>query len=299
MTGFELYIFFLCIFVFIALGSLFALFIVYIGKQKICIIKNGFADEKIIKTLNKKIEKRAKKWSKFSDIAERVISLSLCALLCVLFIGVGVSSCVGDNVVKKIPALKVVSSTSMSEKYENNTYLFSNNLNDQLQLFDVVILHELPKEEDLKLYDIVVYEHISGALLMHRIVGIEEPNESHPNERYFLLQGDAVHYPDSFPVRYSQMKSIYKGKRIPNVGSFVFFMQSPAGIICLILIIASMILMPIADGIISKKEYERVVVLVGENKLSEQALQFYKKTKDKSLNESSNDHSNEGGELNG
>ena len=134
---------------------------------------------------------------------------------------------------------------------------------------------------------------------MHRIVGIEEPNESHPNERYFLLQGDAVHYPDSFPVRYSQMKSIYKGKRIPNVGSFVFFMQSPAGIICLILIIASMILMPIADGIISKKEYERVVVLVGENKLSEQALQFYKKTKDKSLNESSNDHSNEGGELNG
>ena len=38
----------------------------------------------------------------------------------------------------------------MSEKYENNTYLFANNLNNQLQLFDVVILHELPKEEDLK-----------------------------------------------------------------------------------------------------------------------------------------------------
>ena len=276
MTGFELYVFFLCLFVFIALTGLFALLIFYIGKQKLTIIANGLSDGDIITFINKRINKKAKKCSRFYDIAERVISIAFCALLCILFILVGISSCIGDTTVKKLPAIKVIASTSMSEKYENNKHLFENDLNDQLQLFDVVLLHELPKEEDIELYDIVVYEHVSGALLIHRVIGIEEPNESHPNERYFLLQGDAVHYPDTFPVRYCQMKSIYRGERLPNVGSFVYFMQSPAGIICLILIVVSMLLMPIADKFIRNAEYDRVVILVENGTLDRKALSFYK-----------------------
>lgn len=276
MIGFELYTFFLCLFIFIALSGLFTFLIVYIGKQRICIIENGLADEKIIKNIEKKIYKDAPGYSHFFAITERVVSIAVCAFLCILFVLVGISSSKGNGRVENIPALKVVSSTSMAEKYENNTYLFKNNLDDQLQLFDVVILHKLPKEEDIKLYDIVTYEHISGALLMHRVVGIEEPNKDHPDERHFLLQGDAVHYPDTFPVRYSQMRSIYRGERIPNIGSFVFFMQSPAGIICLILIFICMIIMPIADAIIMSAEYTRVEVLVYKRKLDRRALSFYR-----------------------
>ena len=272
MSGFELYVFFLCLLVFIALTALFSFMIVYIGKQKVRLIENGLEDERIKADLTKKLNKEP---SKAGKIIEKVVSITLCVVLCSLLIAVGISSCRGDNKVKSIPALKVISSTSMSEKYENNKYLFNNNLEDQLQLFDVVLLHELPAEEDLKLYDIVVYEHISGALLIHRIVGIEEPNENHPDERHFLLQGDAVHYPDSFPVRYSQMKSIYRGDRMPNVGSFVYFMQSPAGIICLILLVVSMILMPIADNYVLKREYARVQIMVKDKKISSKALEFY------------------------
>lgn len=276
MTGFELYVFFLCLIVFIALTALFSCFIFYVGKQRIIIIKNGIADEEITKSLNKRIDKMANKNYRIFDTIEKIVSVSLCAVLCVLFILVGISSCIGDTNVKNLPAIKVIASTSMSEKYENNKHLFENDLNDQLQLFDVVLLHELPKEEDIELYDIVVYEHVSGALLIHRVIGIEEPNESHPNERYFLLQGDAVHYPDTFPVRYCQMKSIYRGERLPNVGSFVYFMQSPAGIICLILIVVSMLLMPIADKFIRNAEYDRVVILVENGTLDRKALSFYK-----------------------
>lgn len=276
MTGFELYVFLLCLIVFIALTALFSFFIFYVGKQRIIIIKNGIADEEITKSLNKRIDKTANKNYRIFDTIEKIASVSLCAVLCVLFILVGISSCIGDTNVKNLPAIKVIASTSMSEKYENNKHLFENDLNDQLQLFDVVLLHELPKEEDIELYDIVVYEHVSGALLIHRVIGIEEPNESHPNERYFLLQGDAVHYPDTFPVRYCQMKSIYRGERIPNVGSFVYFMQSPAGIICLILIVVSMLLMPIADKFIRNAEYDRVVILVENGTLDRKALSFYK-----------------------
>ena len=227
-------------------------------------IKNGLADERIIKSMAKKY----KRSSRIMGTISKVVSILVCALLTIPFIVVAVSGSMGNRKLKGVPAIKVVASTSMSEKYEKNTYLFTNNLDDQLQLFDVVVLHELPKEADLKLYDIVVYEHISGALLLHRIVGIEEPNEEHPNERHFLLQGDAVHYPDSFPVKYEQMKSIYSGTKIPNVGSFVFFMQSPAGMICLLLILCCMILMPIADSIVLRREEERYQFLQGLDRAS-------------------------------
>lgn len=264
MIGFELYTLFICILVFVALTVFFAFMIFYIGKQKISMIESGIVDEAIIKSQSKKKDRERKRCKRCLDILSKIASACIFVSLCAIFVVVGVSSGYGEGVVGDIPAIKVVSSTSMSEKYENNTYLFKNNLNNQLQLFDLVVLHKLPAEEDIMLYDIVVYEHISGALLLHRIVGIEEPNELHPNERYFLLQGDAVHYPDTFPVRYEQMKSIYDGMRLPNVGSFVFFMQSPAGSICLILILCSMVLMPIADGIVAKKERERYQVLMAQ-----------------------------------
>ena len=294
MGSFQLYVFFLCLIVFIALTTLFSFMIFYIGKQRGIIIASGLEDDKIIKRLDKKLNKKVSKTGEIFEKIARIFSMVLCVFLCVLLIVVGVFSCKGEEKVNKIPAIKVIASTSMSECYENNKYLFENNLNNQLQMFDIVVLHELPKEEDLKLYDIVVYEHISGALLIHRIIGIEEPNESHPDERHFLLQGDAVHYPDSFPVRYSQMKSIYRGERIPNVGSFVYFVQSPAGIICIILFLASLILMPIADNFLMKKEYERVVVMVNDNQLDEKALDFYKYSKTKR----SEQEAEEGGDVN-
>ena len=276
MSGFELYVFFLCMFVFISLTALFSFMICYIAKQKGIIITNGLEDGKIKEKLTKKLNTKRTKFDAVMEKAGTVFSVLVCAFLAVMLIVTSVFSCKGDEMVTSVPAIKVIASTSMSAKYENNKYLFSNNLNDQLQMFDVVVLHELPKEEDLKLYDIVVYEHISGALLIHRIVGIEEPNENHPNERHFLLQGDAVHYPDSYPVRYSQMRSIYRGERVPNVGSFVFFIQSPAGIICIILLVVTLFLMPVADNYLLKKEYARVLLLVEKQQLDSKALDFYK-----------------------
>ncbi|MBE5743149.1 MAG: hypothetical protein E7358_00335 [Clostridiales bacterium] len=276
MTGFELYVFFLCLIVFIALTALFSFMICYIAKQKGILVTNGLEDAKIKERLNKQLNKKSTKAGRIMELIEKIASITLCACLAVLLIVTSISSCRGDTKVDSLPAIKVIASTSMAEKYEENKYLFNNNLDDQLQLFDVVLLHELPKEEDLELYDIVVYEHITGALLIHRIIGIEEPNAEHPNERHFLLQGDAVHYPDTYPVRYSQMRSIYRGEKIPNVGSFVYFMQSPAGIICIILLLVTLVLMPIADNFILRKEYARVFLFVEKGEIDRKALELYR-----------------------
>lgn len=55
-------------------------------------------------------------------------------------------------------SLKVVESGSMSYKNENNGYLKENDLNDQIMQYDLIVVSALPKESELKVYDIVVYE---------------------------------------------------------------------------------------------------------------------------------------------
>ena len=121
-----------------------------------------------------------------------------------------------DKPANGIPSIKVVKTESMAKKNPKNEYLYENNLNDQFQAFDIVICHHLPAEEDLELYDVVIYKK-DDIYIIHRIVGIEEPNEKHPNERRFLLQGDAVDNPDSFPALYAALpleKCGYSGEEL-------------------------------------------------------------------------------------
>lgn len=162
-----------------------------------------------------------------------------------------------------VPTFKVVNSASMSKKHKDNKYLFENNLNNQFDTFDLILTYKLPDEMDLKLYDIVVYE-VDDMLLVHRIVNIEEPNEKHPTQRWFLLQGDAVGNPDRFPVTYSQMKAIYRSEHVKYLGSFVAFMQSPAGWMCIMLVGIGLIVTPIMDKTLKEEAIKRMEVMNGE-----------------------------------
>ncbi|MBQ8345424.1 MAG: hypothetical protein IJY42_04060 [Clostridia bacterium] len=73
------------------------------------------------------------------------------------------------------------------------------------------------------------------------------------------MQGDAVERPDRFPVHYSQIKAIYRGQHVPFVGSFVFFMQSPAGWLCFLLIVFGMIWASVLERkLIDEKEVRLV-----------------------------------------
>ena len=148
----------------------------------------------------------------------------------------------------------------MADKHKDNTYLENNNLNDQFDAFDLIFTRKLPGEFELELYDIVVYEY-KGELIIHRIIGIEEPNEKHPDQRQFLLRGDAVKYSDEFPVLYEQMRAIYKGERIPKIGSFFAFMQSPAGYLCILLAVFAMIATPIAEKKLKEVKTARLIEL--------------------------------------
>ena len=216
-------------------------------------IKHGLEDENIIK--QKQIEERKRKGYCLDNILSAIVSiLFIAAFLFSTYVNLQENSTFVN-----IPTLRIVNSASMAEKHKDNKYLTTNNLNDQLQTFDLILTYKLPAEEDLKLYDIVVYE-VDDILVIHRIVGIEEPSDSH-KERYFLLQGDAIERPDRFPVYYSQMKAIYRGERVPFVGSFITFMQSPAGWLCVILLAVTIIALPIVEKKLQKAVDERYEII--------------------------------------
>lgn len=253
MSGYDLYILFLCLVVFTLLTGLFSVMLHYIIKMTLKAINHGLEDERITTEYKKKANA-----SRIPDIISRIITIVLLAAIIMAFIASTVTHLLGSRVNGNLPIPKVVLSDSMSFKHRDNTYLEEKGLDNQFGMFDLVFIEKLPDEFELELYDIVVYEYHDD-LIIHRIVGIEEPNESHPDKRHFMLKGDASKYSDEYPVLYEQMHAIYKGKHIKYVGSFFAFMQSPAGYLCLLLVVFAIIATPIAEKKLLEAKTERLI----------------------------------------
>lgn len=255
MTPYETYVFLLCLIVFILLTALSVVCLTIITKLSVRLIRCGAEDENIIK---EKAQKKPE--NKFLKILDVAVTAIVCIVFLVAFaVSVSISTS-QDAPVNDIPTWRVVNTGSMAKKNPENEYLFDNKIDNQLQTFDLICTEKLPAEKDLKLYDIVVYE-MDDILVVHRIIEIEEPDAAHPDERYFLMQGDAVETPDRFPVRYEQMKAIYSGERIPFVGSFILFMQSPAGYLCILLVIVAIIATPYLNRRISSERNARFEII--------------------------------------
>lgn len=265
MTSFEMYTLIICLIVYVLLAGVGTFMVLTVLKLTLKLIRSGANDKDILAEYEKTQGKKTK------GVFDYILSALLCFVLLVIFLFSSYVSCTKNVYFEKTPTFKIVNSSSMSMKNEKNKYLFDNNLDNQFSTFDLILTYELPKEEDLKLYDIVIYE-IDGMLVIHRIVKIEEPNERHPNERWFELQGDAISQPDRFPVRYSQMKGIYRNEKIPFVGSFIAFMQSPAGYMCMILVGLAIIFTPIMEKKLKQATQQRLdILLVKPNEEQAQA----------------------------
>ena len=253
MKPYDVYVFFLCLVVFTALTALFSYLIYEIIKLTVRVIRHGVDDEKIIADYQKSVNAGRK------NVFSAILSIVLCGFLMLSF-AFSLWLHFSEDTFSKSSTLKVVASSSMSSQHKNNTYLIENNLNNQFNMFDLIVTHPIPDEFDLKLYDIVVYE-FEDNYIIHRIVEIEEPNNKHPGHRLFTLQGDAVGSHDRDPVTYEQIKAIYYDERVPFIGSFVFFMKSPAGWLCILLVLYAIIATPIVEKRIYRETILRLHVL--------------------------------------
>ncbi len=270
MEGIEIYTFFLCLIVFVLLTGVFTFFIVSLMKMGITLMLSGHDDEAILKERNNTPKK-----SKLSYV-ENAITLFICVLLILTFIFSIVVNLRDDIYFENIPTINVVNSGSMSKKNKKNTYLTEYNLNDQFSTFDVILIYKVPPASELKRFDIVLYE-TDNMRIIHRIIDIEPPNAVHPEEYWFTCKGDSNESIDRFPVRYDQIKGIYKGERIPFIGSFISFLQSPAGILCIILVLFGIIAIPIAEKKLLKareERYEELLDIIAESKREKQEAEF-------------------------
>ena len=259
MSSYEWFVFFLCLFIFAGLVLFLGILIFHIFNLSKRLIVGGLEDEKIITAKRKEKYKRE---NGFLIFIEKAISIIVIFALTGSFIFSLVVKTMEDITPNGMSTVQVVLSDSMSYKNKKNEYLVENNLDNQLKKYDMVLIHQIPDEFDLKLYDIVVYRHEKDILLIHRIVGIEEPNSSHPNSRYFVLKGDANSYNDNFPVKYEQLVGIYRGEKVENVGSFVIFLQSPAGWLCIVFVIFMTFFIPFVEEKLKDEEDKRYKLIV-------------------------------------
>ena len=245
MTAYDRYVLFLCLTVFTLLTAFFSLLIAAIVQLTLRLIRSGAEDAAI--------QREAEKPRRCRGPGAAAMDVLLFLLL-----GLAVFCNLSGSVYPAgLPTPRAVKSDSMAEKEPGNTYLYENALDDQLQRFDLILIHALPDEFDLKLYDIVVYE-AGGVPVIHRIVGIEGPNEAHPDARRFTTQGDGVPWPDGDAVEYAQMRGIYRGQRVPYIGSFVLFFQSPAGWLCALLLVFAVAVSPIVERKIVREKQRRL-----------------------------------------
>ena len=253
MTPYQIYTLVISCGVALALAVFLSMLIWYIYTLTMRLIYVGYWDQELVQEYE--FTKPPRPRSRSHGTAGKVIAAVVCG---VLTVGVVFAMSLGiaeGFTTTAIPSLRVVKSDSMSEKHEDNTYLVEHNLNNQMQTFDIIVTYAPPAEEDIQLYDVIVFEK-RGELVVHRVVYIAEPTEE-GDSRQFYTRGDAVKNNDTTPVEYSQIKGVYREERIPFIGSFVLFMQSPAGIICLMLAIAAMIVMPIVDDKIEEARGHR------------------------------------------
>jgi len=259
MSEFELYSFVLCLVTLLLLVIFFGILIGYLVKLSLMLVRLGHYDTEIIDEMLKPRKERRYLW------VDRLFSLLLLITVLIAFAFSLYVNLQESASFDTLPTMKVVASSSMSKKNPRNAYLEENGLDDQFDTFDIILTYRLPAEEDLKLYDVVVYE-VDDMMIVHRIVGIEEPNQHHPEERWFTLRGDAVDQSDRFPVHYSQMRAIYRGERIPFLGSLVTFLQSPVGWLCILLVIVVTVAIPKVQKTLEHERELRFYELTGTTK---------------------------------
>ena len=111
MSGYDLYVFILCLVVFVLLTGLFSAMLYYIVKTTLKTIRHGLEDERIIKEYEKQ---------KRENPIINVFCKCVCAVvLAVVFVAFCLSVSIqfaGDRVVGDMPSSKVVLSSSMSFK---------------------------------------------------------------------------------------------------------------------------------------------------------------------------------------
>lgn len=224
------------------------------SKETVESIKAGKKDVELIGTIVKNSEIDASKREKRRKIREIVITVIL-SVVTIPFLCLALFDRIGGNVTSfGDTALMVVASGSMSKKHESNDYLNTNHLDNQFQTYDIILLDTKEDFSSLEIYDIIAYRNDEKINIIHRIIQIENTAEG---VRY-VTRGDANNSTDRYHPKAEDVIGVYKDKRIPIIGIFILFFQSPSGLVTFIALVYCLLMLDRFSSKIHKAESERM-----------------------------------------
>ena len=99
---------------------------------------------------------------------------------------------------------------------------------DHIEVGDLIFVDKITPKE-LETGNIIAFMQ-GKTVITHRIIDIETDDNG---KRVFYTKGDANNAPDQSPVMEDKLVGIYKS-RIPKVGDFAIFLQTPLGMVLFI-----------------------------------------------------------------
>lgn len=202
-------------------------------KSSIKETRNGERDIELVDDLVYSNDKGVIRKRRAASIGKNVAYYSILAVLIPLF-GLSLYSRIKNNVTQfGNNALLVVASGSMSVKLESNEYLYTYNLNNQFNTYDLITVHTVANTGGLSRYDVIAYRNDKGINVIHRIIDIDTSG----SEIRYVTRGDANASSDSYRPKFSDIIGKYTNKRIPGIGVFVMFFQSYAGIVTILSVV--------------------------------------------------------------
>ena len=168
------------------------------------------------------MEKETQKKNSPSRIVITAISILLCVVLSLMLvcnIAIIVKGTLQPGTPPSVLGITplVVLSGSMSGDAE-----------DHIEIGDLIFVDKADPEA-LEVGDVIAYME-GGVVIPHRIVKIQTAADG---RLLFTTKGDANNAEDLLPVPEDDLVGIYKG-RIPKVGDFAMFLQTPLGMILFI-----------------------------------------------------------------
>lgn len=213
-------------------------------------IKSGSLDEELIKDYKARHSKKAKR----REVIVEVIS-SFLTLFFIGCVGVGIYSKVNKDFfpIGNTTGL-VIKTNSMEKANKANTYISSNNLTNQFSAYDLIFVNKIQSEEDIKIYDVVVFKY-QNILIAHRIIEIVP--DVNGKTRY-ITRGDANSVSDNILLTFNDIMGVYTNQKIPFVGYVVLFLQSPYSLIVLLVLLAYIFILPLFEKKLDAVGHERL-----------------------------------------
>lgn len=203
-------------------GGTMAAILLYGAKQRNRLAEIGDTDEELIK------EYISEHRHKPLQIALKGIEVIIAIGLISLFIAATVVKANGNRFAINGQEVYVVRSGSMSKlNPKNPDYDFVKTFNNRFDVYDMVFIKEKPAETDFHIGQIIVYK--SGTQnIIHRLVQINPPSPVTEYKYTYICSGDANSFRDGH-ITYDDIIGVYTDHKIPFVGVFVLWLQSPLG----------------------------------------------------------------------